>query len=399
MQKTVNRIAFKVKHKAEKTIRAGHPWVYDKSIVKQSKEGEAGDLAIIFDSKKDKFLACGLYDPDSPIRIKLIQFKESLPIDDIWFENIIQKAVDKRKAFDESQTNAYRLIYGENDGLPGLIVDRYADSLVVKFYSAIWFPYKELIFQRLMSTTPCSNLIVRFSRNVMKAATEAGMEEGKFIVGDGEEVVEFIENELKFKTNLVKGHKTGFFLDHRKNRIEVEQLAKELNVLDVFSYIGGFAIHALAGGAESATCVDVSEKALEVAIENAELNGIEENLRTLPGDAFEILKELRQRGRMFEMIIIDPPSFAKKKDEKEKAIVQYRRLVKLALPILNEDGILVMASCSSRVKKEEFFEFIEDELKLSGRKFVCFKRHFHDLDHPIKIPEASYLKCGYFKVH
>ena len=398
MQETLNRIAIKVKPKAEKTIRSGHPWIYDKSIVKQSKEGKAGDLAIIFDQNKNKFLACGLYDPNSPIRIKVLQFKESVPIDEAWFESIIRKAAEHRETFDESQTNAYRLIYGENDGLPGMIVDKYDDTLVLKFYSEIWFPYREMIYKILLFVSNCKNLVIRFSRNITEAAEELGMRDGQFVFGEADEEVDFIEQGIQFRTNVVKGHKTGFFLDHRQNRIAVGELAENKNVLDVFSYAGGFSVHALVGGAKSATCIDISEKALEVAQTNAVLNGVEEKLETLAGDAFRVLKELRELNRSYELIVVDPPSFAKSKQEKERALVQYRRLINLTLPLLEKEGILVMASCSSRIHKEDFFELMQDTLTESGRKFNCIKRTFHDVDHPIKIPEAAYLKCGYYKV-
>ncbi len=398
MSDKINRIAFKVKPSAERMIRSKHPWVFDQSILKQSKEGKAGDLAIIFDQKKNKFLACGLYDPHSPIRIKLLQFNKQSSIDESWFEDTIEKAIELRKSFDESQHNAYRIIYGENDGLPGIILDKYADTLVMKIYSEIWFPYLEIIVKILIDKTQCERIVLRFSRKVAKSATTNKLYDGQFIYGNEKEEIEFLEEGLKFNANVIKGHKTGFFLDHRQNRIEVGRLAKGLNVLDVFSYAGGFSLHALAGGAKSACCIDISEKALAVAKQNIALNQLSAKFKTLAGDAFEILNELNNDKNKFDLIVIDPPSFAKSAIEVERALFQYERLVKLALPLLNQSGILVMASCSSRVKASIFYKLIEKTLLNAGKDFTCLKQTQHDIDHPILIPEAAYLKCAYYKI-
>ncbi len=380
-------------------VRKQHPWVFDASITKQNKDGKAGDLAFVFDQKKNKFLALGLYDPHSPIRIKLLQFNQSATIDTEWFEQKIQQAHEKRLPLLATATNSYRLLYGENDGLPGLIADVYAQVVVVKLYSLIWLPYLSMILPLILQVTESETMVLRLSRNVQKEkALLRGLEDGQVLYGElSDRVVIFEEHGVRFSANVIAGHKTGYFLDHRHNRKRVGELAKGKTVLDVFSYAGGFSVHALAGGAREVYSLDISAQALEIARQNALLNLSEPVLHTIAKDAFLAMEELQQKHHRFDIVVVDPPSFAKKASEIPGAIRSYERLAKLAIPLVNKGGTLVLASCSSRVKADDFFAVAEQTLSQNKRRYKELERTFHDIDHPISIPEGAYLKCIYYQ--
>ena len=398
--RTPDRIAIKVKTVVEKIIRQGHPWLFEQGITKQSKEGKAGDIAIVYDKKKNQFLAIGLYDPFSVIRVKLLQVGKKAQIGPEWFEARIKTAFDKRAALLQTDTNSYRLIHGENDGFPGLVADVYADVLVIKLYAHIWLPYLATILPILQAFSQSKVGILRLSRLLMREPAHLqGLEDGQVLYGQlAQEWVQFKEHGLLFLANVIKGHKTGYFLDHRHNRKRVGELAKGRKVLDVFAYAGGFTVHALAGGAKEVTSLDISAQALEMARKNVALNFQKANHQTMAIDAFEGLAELYQTGKQFDLVIVDPPSFAKKASEVDKAVHNYTRLAKLAIQIVAKGGILLLASFSSRIDAATFFSTALDTVKKSGRKYREMERSLHDIDHPIGFKEGAYLKSIYFEL-
>jgi 23S rRNA (cytosine1962-C5)-methyltransferase len=394
------RIAVKLKPSAERMTKKGHPWVFSDSIVKQNAKGNYGDLAIVFDSKTNKFLSCGLYDPGSPIRIKMLQFHESKEINQDWFSEKIAKAKGLRESLIGSETTSYRLIFGENDGLPGVIADVYGDVMVLKLYSLIWAPYLNVLARLLIEACSCSTAVLRLSRNSQTAYQKLGVIDGQVIYGVLEdEVVQFKEHSLHFEANVVKGHKTGFFLDHRHNRKRVGELAKNKHVLDVFCYAGGFSVHALNGGARSVTSVDISAQAIAMAKRNVALNSTiaPERHHVIVSDAFDCLNDLVNNKKKFDLVIIDPPSFAKSKKEIKKAIIHYDKLAELGEKLTSKNGILVLASCSSRIIATDFFSSNMRVLRSSGRFVELVDSSLHDVDHPIAFEEGAYLKCGYYQ--
>ena len=397
---SVQRLAVKVKPAAERSIRQHHPWIYDQSIEKINKEGSAGDLAIIFDQSKNKFLALGLYDPYSPIRIKLLQFRKPATIDESWFEAQIKRAYEKRIPLFETDTDSYRLIFGENDGFPGLIADVYADVLVVKLYSLAWLPYLHQIFPSLVNISKAKALVVRLSRNLQQQQDRLhGLRDGLLVYGHlADEEVIFKEHGLRFAAHVIKGHKTGYFLDHRHNRRQIGTLANGRRVLDVFSYAGGFSVHALAGGAREVVSLDISKQALAIAQKNVALNFAHANHQVIAGDAFTEMAKLADDGEQFSLIVVDPPSFAKQEREKARALESYARLTKLAASLIDQNGLLVLASCSSRVSAEEFFLAVTSTLSNDQVTFEELARTEHDIDHPVGFPEGSYLKTIYLRV-
>lgn len=392
------RLAIKLTPAAEKLLRqSAHPWVFSNSIEKVNKPGKAGDVAILFRQKSNAVYGVGLYDPDSPIRIKMLHYHGGKTIDRGFFADKINAAYTKRKSLLASQTNSYRLLFGENDGLPGFIADVYADVLVVKLYSAIWYPFLADMLELLIAVSGCQTVVYRHSRN-LAAKSNSNLEDGMVLFGklENEEVV-FIEHGVRFTANVIKGHKTGFFLDHRENRRRVGKLAAGKTVLDVFAYAGGFSVHALKGGAKEVTSLDISSQALELAKANAALNGFADDLKTLTGDAFKVLAGLIESNQKYDLVVIDPPSFAKSKSEVATAERKYAHLARLGAQLVSPKGMLVLASCSSRVVADDFFEINKSALQSAGRQFNLVDQTQHDLDHPVAFKEGAYLKCGYYR--
>jgi 23S rRNA (cytosine1962-C5)-methyltransferase len=392
---TQNRIAFKVSKPAEKAILQGHPWVFESSIVKQSKEGNPGDIAIIYRHKNNKLLAVGLFDPNSIIRIKVLEVDNQLSIDQDFFGSSFSKALGIRSSLLQTETNAFRLIYGENDQLPGLVIDIYDDVGVIKLYSEIWIPYLDLIKAALLDTISISTIVLRLSR-ALQNRDENIKEEVIHGELDKESIV-FKEHGLKFSADPIKGHKTGYFLDHRHNRLAVRHLARGKTVLDVFAYAGGFSVNAIAGGAKQVIALDISKQALDMASANVELNFKNAPFETLAGNAFEKLDQYVSKGISFDLLIIDPPSFAKRQVEVPKAIESYKRLIKSGIKLVSKNGVLLMASCSSRISKEDFYSLVTDTIKTERRKFEIIDKTGHDIDHPSGIQELEYLKSVYIK--
>lgn len=391
------RLAVKLRSKAERYVKQGHPWIFEDSIIKVNKQGEAGDITVLFDQHKDKVFAIGLYDPDSPIRIKVISASPA-KIDTTFFKEKITTAFSKRKQLLETDTDSYRFIFGENDGFPGLIADVYKHVLVVKLYTPIWFPYLESILPELVQVSKCETVVIRLSRNLQRLNTY-GITDGQVIDGVlSGEVVYFKEHGIKFSANVIHGHKTGYFLDHRHNRKRVGEFSKGKRVLDVFSYAGGFSVHALAGGATEVISLDISAQALKIAIQNGQLNPNNGVHKTMAIDAFIGLQQLIDAKEQFDIVVIDPPSFAKSAKEIDSAKHSYNRLAVLGAQLVTQQGILVLASCSSRVSAQQFFDISEQGILRAQRKFKHIDKTFHDSDHPIGFPEGAYLKCGYYRL-
>lgn len=392
------RLAVKLNAKGEQFVVKGHPWVFSNSIVKINDDAKTGDLAIIFSKNKNKVVGLGLYDADSPIRIKIIHNADTkVEINSDFFHHKIEVAFEKRSELLRSKTNSYRLLFGENDGFPGLIADVYDTVLVVKLYSEIWLPYLEPILESLQQISNAETVVMRLSRSLQNSQNHK-LKDGDVIFGTLEnEVVEFIEHGVNFSANVIKGHKTGYFLDHRDNRRRVGELSKGKTVLDVFSYAGGFSVHALANGATEVTSLDISKQALDMARENGKLNEYTGMHKTISGDAFNEMKVLIEKGKTFDIVVIDPPSFAKQQSEIELAKKKYAQLSELGEKLTAKNGLLVLASCSSRVLAQSFFDLNSRVLNSQARLFETELKTKHDSDHPIAFAEGAYLKCGYYR--
>lgn len=393
------RLAVRVTPAAQRSLRAGHPWVFDHAVQSVSTEGRAGDLAVIFDEYR-RFLAVGLYDPHSPIRIRVLQQGTPATIDEQWLSGRLEAAAARRAPLSGTETDGYRLVHGENDGLPGLVIDRYAETLVVKLYTLAWLPWLPALIRALVAIQPYDALVLRLSRDVASDSGRLyGLKDGATLSGrPPAERVRFRENGLLFAADVLHGQKTGFFLDQRDNRARVRELARGRRVLNAFAYSGGFSVYAAAGGASSVVSLDLSEAALADAVLNFELNRSLPAVAacrhtTLAGDAFDALADLRRSGARFDLVIADPPAFAKRESEVERALESYARLTKLVLAATQPGGTVVLASCSSRVAESDFFATVNQAAVAVRRPLREIERTGHALDHPVGFPEGAYLKC------
>ena len=395
---TPKRLAVKLNAKGEQFVMQGHPWVFSDNITKINDDAKSGDLAIIFGKNKNKVIGLGLYDGNSPIRIKMLHSgNTSATINTAFFNTKIKEAFAKRSTLLKTNTNSYRLLFGENDGFPGLIADVYAHVLVVKIYSEIWIPYLDSILKSLQTTSKVKTIVIRLSRNLEQSKLH-NLENGAVVYGVLEnEVVEFVEHNVNFSANVIKGHKTGYFLDHRANRKQVGEWSKGKTVLDVFSYAGGFSVHALANEAKEVTSLDISKQALEIAVLNGKLNRYSGSHKTIADDAFIAMKTMIKNKQTFDVVVIDPPSFAKQQSEIELAKKKYAQLAQLGAKLTTKKGLLVLASCSSRVIAQTFFDINAQALGEVRRGQECILKTYHDCDHPISFPEGAYLKCGYYR--
>ncbi len=396
------RLRLRVTATAESMIRGGHPWLYDASIREQNRPGQPGELAVLFD-RSDKFLALGLYDPLSPIRVRVLHCGKPVTADDNWWRARLQTTLARRDGLFDAQTTGHRCISGESDGWPGLVLDRYDTTFVLKLYSAAWLPRVGEVVGWLREALQPERLVLRLSRNIQSLAEkEFNLREGQMLIGDAPQgPVVFLETGIRFEAEVIRGQKTGFFLDQRENRRRVETLAAGRDVLNAFSFSGGFSLYAARGGARSTTDLDISSHALDSARRNFALNAANPHIAACrhecaQADTFDWLASSSRAD--FDLIVLDPPSLAKRETERAGAIQAYRRLTLLGLPRLRPGGILVAASCSAHVSAPEFHDAVLDALRSSRRKFVELVRTAHAPDHPATFPEAQYLKCVFARL-
>jgi len=398
----VPQLRLRVTAAAESVLRSGHPWLFADSIREQNRAGQAGELAVIYD-RKDRFLAAGLFDPDSPIRVRLLHVGKPRAIDRNWWSERLTRSLEARQGLFDHQTTGFRWINGESDGWPGLVLDRYDRTLVLKLYTAAWLPRWEEIAGLITARLRPERIVLRLSRNIQKLAKhQFGKADGDILHGpplDGPVV--FLETGLCFEADVLHGQKTGFFLDQRDNRRQVEALARGRDVLNAFSFSGGFSLYAARGGARTVTDLDLSAHALAGAKRNFVLNATNAAVTAcqhelVQADAFVWLNQ--QPGRRFDLIILDPPSLAKREIERLGAIRAYGRLASSGIEHLVPGGILVACSCSAHVTAEEFYDAVRGSAVKAGRTFEELQTTRHAPDHPATFKEAEYLKAIYLKV-
>lgn len=384
-------IAVKLSRPGERAVKQGHPWVFEESIEKgPSEPAPAGSLCVLFDRRTNRPYAFGLWDPGEIIRIRIIFRGRSLKWDEDFLREGFVQALSLRNPLLEKVTG-YRAIHGENDGFPGWILDVYDRTGVGKVYSKIWTPYLNVMLPLILEVFELDRLVFRRSRKLMDHH-DIPYSEGDVIgVPLPEEKVRFEEYGVSFYADPVAGHKTGFFLDQRANRYWVQKHASDRTVLDVFSYVGGFGIHALKGGATFLTSLDISAQAMELARDNIQLNELDHSRwNPVVGDAFKKMAGWITEKKAFDMVILDPPSFAKQSSEVPMALRQYERLAKMGAALTTRHGYLILGSCSSRISMEDFKNVHQNVLNKGEWEVV--REAGHDLDHPVRFAEAEYLK-------
>lgn len=390
------RLAIRLTKDALRHVRAGHPWVFDESIASISHAGSPGDLAVIFDDKR-RFNAIGLFDPDSPMRIKVLHRGSPATINDTWWADQVTAALALRAGLvDDAATTGYRVLNGENDGFPGLVADRYADTLVVKIYTAAWLPHLRAIIDTLISATGVSTVVLRTARSIDVELVA----DGAVVFGEAADPddVWFDENGLSFLAHPRFGQKTGFFLDQRDNRDRVRAASDGAKVLDVFSCTGGFSAAAAAGGATDVTSVDMAPNAIETAKRVMEANSPKVPWNGIVGDAFDVMHRLKAEKRQFGVVVVDPPSFAQRAANAGAGLRAYGKLTELALALVEPGGLLVQASCSSRISADDFYAKVLATAAASSRQLHEVERTGHGVDHPVTFAEGAYLKALFARI-
>ncbi|MGZ4725322.1 MAG: class I SAM-dependent rRNA methyltransferase [Ilumatobacteraceae bacterium] len=395
------RMAVRVTPDARRQIAAGHPWIFNESITSISHRGVVGDLAVIFDNDRN-FVAVGLWDPGSPIRIRVLQHGKPATIDAEFWRQRIRTAIERRAAIGDD-TDGYRVLNGENDGFPGLVLDRYADTFVLKLYTSVWIPHLRSLVGVIGEQFAPAALVLRLARTMTDQRLH-GLSEGMALIGEPPTApVMFRENGLWFEADVIEGQKTGYFLDQRDNRALVGSMAAGMRVLDVFAAGGGFGVYAAAGGATRVTSVDQSAPALAAADRNFAHNAALPNVRhcehdSIVGDAYEVMDRLIQRRKHYDIVVVDPPSFAQRKSNVERALHAYGQLTQRAVRLTRPDGLLVQASCSSRITDEQFFATVRGSAQRADHDLIEVRRTAHAVDHPVTFAQGSYLKALFARV-
>jgi 23S rRNA (cytosine1962-C5)-methyltransferase len=378
----------------EKSLLRRHPWIFSGAVQEVEGEPVSGETVDLLSSNR-QFLARASYSPTSQIRARIWTFLPNEPVDVEFFRRKIRAAIETRQRLGiASQANAFRLIYAESDGIPGLIVDGYGDVLVFQSLTAGSEFWKETLADVLLEETEFSTIYERSDADVRELEglePTVGLLRGNL----SSPVFPITEHNRQFNVNLESGHKTGFYLDQRSNRLRVRELAKDKDVLDCFCFTGGFTINALAGGAKSVLSIDSSAEALALAKQNVELNNLPlEKTNFVEGDVFQLLRKFRDENRSFDMIILDPPKFAPTAAQVERAARAYKDINLLAFKLLHPGGILVTFSCSGGVEAGLFQKIVAGAALDAGVDAQIIEHLSQGPDHPVALhfPEATYLK-------
>jgi 23S rRNA (cytosine1962-C5)-methyltransferase len=373
---------------------ARHPWVFEPSIAHVSGNPSPGDEVDV-ETSNGQFIARGLYNPASTIRVRLYRWDDG-PLDEPFWKQSIEQALRMRRIVLGlgKEESAYRLVFSEGDGLSGLTVDRYDRWLVVQFTSLALHARRELILRILAESADVEGIVARTDRAI---APKEGLPVGaELTIGKvPDEPVEILENGLTFRVHLRAGQKTGFYLDHRVNRRVAAGYCDDKRVLDLFCYSGGFSLSAAKlGRCKSVLGVDSSAKAIELCHQHAAINRVEQ-ARFEVADVGELLHRSRSEGSRFDVVICDPPKYAREAKDVEKALKGYLRLNLAALDVLEPDGVLITCSCSALVGRELFAGLFGSLAEQSGRPIQILEQRGQAPDHPIAASclETDYLKC------
>lgn len=376
-------------------IRAGHPWVFKKAIEAPPRVpiGAVVDLV-----DEGRFCGRGYWDPLSAIAVRVLTTDPREQVDAGFWERRVARALASRHSLcDFTGTNAYRLIHGEGDGLPGVIVDLYDGFAVLKLYSAGLTPHRPLLVEALERVVPGLQGVIgrdEVGRDDADVDDEKG--NGRVLAGQpAPQPHTILEHGAKFLVDVYAGQKTGFFLDQRENRHLLRRVSKDLEVLNCFCFSGGFSVNAALGGAKSVFSVDQDADAIALARENFTLNGLPAAKHDfLAADAFELLDSFKREGRKFDLIVLDPPAFAKSQKAVEGALAGYASLNRQALAVLKPGGLLCTASCSARVSPEAFFDAVKEGAHNAGVDLALVEERYQPPDHPVRLQfrEGKYLK-------
>ncbi|WP_448583896.1 class I SAM-dependent rRNA methyltransferase [Thermocrinis sp.] len=389
-------IEVRVKDRVGEKIKGFFPWIYNLEILEIKGKPKPGDFVKVLDSKK-KVLGYGYINPNTKIAVRLLSFDEKEEISKELVKQRLLSALEYRKRLNIN-SNAFRLIHSEGDFLPGLIVDVFDQYVVMEITTYGMVKMKNWVLESLVELLKPKGIYQKVSDYAMNI--EGFEEEEKILYGTVPEVIKIWEGDLEFYVDVVKGQKTGFYLDQRKARKMIRDLVKPGDVcLDLFCHTGGFALNMIKKGAKKVIAVDMSERALNLGKENAKLNGLE-GIEWVEENAFHFLRKLAKEGSEFDVIVIDPPSFARTKAHVENALRGYKELCVRALKIVKPGGYIAIYSCSFHITREHLFEVILQASRDVKRAVRIVGESFQDLDHPwiLQMPNTLYLKGVYLEV-
>jgi 23S rRNA (cytosine1962-C5)-methyltransferase len=392
--KSIDYPIVKIKKGRENAILRRHPWVYASALHELDTSVKAGQMVKVCDTGGD-FLAYGDYSPNSQIRLRLWSWDiDTRPDEDFLFHRLQQAFNFRDRLIDKKSNNAYRLVHAESDGIPGLIADRYDRYCVLQFLSAGSEYLRDVTCEMISRLMPGLSIYERSDVEVRELEgldPRTGPIIGEQPAGD----IEIIENGMIFNVDIVHGQKTGFYLDQRYNRLIFRDFVKDKNVLNCFAYTGAFTIYALHGGAQKVVSVESSSKAIEMAENHVVLNGFDtKKTEWDEGDVFTVLREYRDRDKHFDVIVLDPPKFARNASQVDKAARAYKDINLLAFKLLNPGGVLITFSCSGNVSPALFQKIVADSALDAGVQARIVSRLSQAPDHPVStnFPEGEYLK-------
>jgi 23S rRNA (cytosine1962-C5)-methyltransferase len=377
-------------------IKPGHPWIYKGQVRKTDPRIKPGGIVVVADSE-GKFIGRGYYNPRSEIAIRILSFEDESIGADFFCKRV--KEAYKRREHLLSSTNAFRVLFSEADGLPGLIADLYFDTVVFQILTLGMENLKCHIVDSLRSELKPKHIYEKSESTFRKME---GLRNTKRWQGEpGRTKIEIFEGKARFIVDIENGHKTGFYLDQRKSRLALENISKGKKVLDLFCYTGAFSVSAALYGAADVRGVDIKEDLLALARRNAELNSVSERTKFACGDAFSALRSFFNSGEKFDIIIIDPPSFTRTKRSVPDASKGYKELNLTAMKTLAEGGVLATFSCSHNMSNEAFSDMLKHAARDAGKRFGILRRCHQAADHPVakNVPESEYLKGYFLKIH
>ena len=394
-------IAVAVLKKGEgRTIKAGGAWIYDNEIASIMGNFENGDIVIVRDF--DGYpLGRGFINTNSKIRIRMMTRNENQEIDREFLKMRVRDAWEYRKK--TVDISSCRVIFGEADFLPGMVIDKFSDVLVVQSLALGIDKLKMIIIEELKSAMAEDGITIRgvYERSDAKVRLQEGMERVKGFIGEPFDTkVQIVENGVKYIVDIEDGQKTGFFLDQKYNRLAIQRLCKDAKVLDCFTHTGSFALNAGIAGAKSVTGVDASQLAVDQATENAELNGLEKRVKFICEDVFELLPKLEAEGEKYDVVILDPPAFTKSKNSIKNAVKGYREINLRGMKLVKDGGYLATCSCSHFMSYELFTQTIGQAARNVHKRLRQVEYRTQAADHPIlwSADESYYLKFYIFQV-
>jgi 23S rRNA (cytosine1962-C5)-methyltransferase len=391
-------VPLRLRKNEERRLRAGHPWVYSNEV--DITATPLRDLApgqpVVIEASNGKALGTGYVNPHVLLCARLVSRDPEQPFGPALVEQRLRTALSLRERLYPQPF--YRLVYGEGDGLPGLIVDRYGDLCVAQLTTAGMDRQREAVLAALRSVLNPAAVLWRNDSPMREL--EGLAREVVVAAGSVPETVTVAEDGLCFQVAPLSGQKTGWFYDQRDNRARLDRYVAGRRVLDVFSYVGAWGVRAAARGAREVLCVDASAPALAQVTVNAALNGVGERVQTRQGDAFEVLKALREARERFDVVIVDPPAFIKRRKDMREGSLAYRRLNEMAMQVLARDGLLVSCSCSQLLPRAALAELLLQGARHLDRSLVLLEQGRQGPDHPVHpaLPETDYLKTLFARV-